>query len=90
MQAASNVPVAIRCERSYVFSMVGRKSGDGITFTNNLVYRILKNTHFHGGVDSHFSIDSFHTLFIVIFICYYFFAIFIVFKEVAINSAWMR
>lgn len=31
MQAASHVPVAIRCERSYVFSMVGHESGDRIT-----------------------------------------------------------
>ncbi|XP_033329830.1 ankyrin repeat domain-containing protein 13D isoform X1 [Megalopta genalis] len=30
-QTASNVPVAIRCERSYVFSMVGQESDDGAT-----------------------------------------------------------
>ncbi|XP_076755837.1 ankyrin repeat domain-containing protein 13D isoform X1 [Xylocopa sonorina] len=30
-QTASQVPVAIRCERSYVFSMVGHESDDGAT-----------------------------------------------------------
>ncbi|XP_006608398.1 ankyrin repeat domain-containing protein 13D isoform X2 [Apis dorsata] len=30
-QTASHVPVAIRCERSYVFSMVGQESDDGAT-----------------------------------------------------------
>lgn len=44
MQAASNVPVAIRCERSYVFSMVGQESGDRIIFTtNNMMYKNVDN-----------------------------------------------
>ena len=42
MQAASHVPVAIRCERSYVFSMVGRESGDRIIFKINVVCRIVE------------------------------------------------
>lgn len=38
MQAASNPPMAIRCERSYVFSVGGHNSGDMIlTFNLGIV-----------------------------------------------------
>lgn len=43
MQAASHVPVAIRCERSYVFSMVGQESGDRIIFKIKFICRIIEN-----------------------------------------------
>lgn len=80
MQAASNVPVAIRCERSYVFSMVGQESGDRITFTINLVYKTLENIHFHG-LEKIFFLDRFVniTLSALVSIHYYFSVIFIMY-----------
>jgi len=41
MQAASNPPMAIRCERSYVFSLDSHHTGDTIP-TFNLCIALLK------------------------------------------------
>lgn len=42
MQAASNPPIAIRCKRSYVFSLDGHHTGDTI-LTFNLCAALLRN-----------------------------------------------
>lgn len=76
MQAASHVPVAIRCERSYVFSMVGRESGDRITFKINVVCRMVENIVKHFCEVEKFSylyIYLFLFLFITIFLQFYYF-----------------
>lgn len=43
MQAATNAPLVLRCDRSYVFTMMGQQSGDSFVYNLCVVYNILTN-----------------------------------------------